>query len=119
MIKTIQLKFNQATYDRESLKYALMHYLLNNKKLVNFKLIEDNELKQLLITSIGSKLIKTPYGEFEAIGIKHAGVNSSKESILWCVEKLGYLPVRIEQYRNNKPWMTAVLIKYNNLLISP
>jgi len=117
--ETIRLEFDQATYDRESLKYALMHYLLNNKKLVNFKLIEDNELKQLLITSIGTKLIKTPYGEFEAIGIKHSGVNSSKESILWCVEKLGYLPVRIEQYRNNKPWMTAVLIKYNNLLILP
>ena len=117
--ETIRLEFDQATYDRESLKYALMHHLLNNKELVNFKLIEDNELKQLLITSIGTNLIKTPYGEFEAIGIKHAGVNSSKESIFWCVEKLGYLPVRIEQYRNKKPWMTAVLTKYNNLLLSP
>ena len=112
------MELDQATYDRESLKYVLMHHLLNNKKLVNFKLIEDNEIKQLLITNIGTKLIKTPYGEFEAVGIKHAGVNSSKESILWCVEKLGYLPVRIEQYRNNKPWMTAVLTKYNNLPLS-
>ena len=117
--ESIRLEFDQATYDRESLKYVLMHHLLNNKKLVNFKLIEDNELKQLLITSIGTKLIKTPYGDFEAIGIKHVGVNSSKESILWCVEKLGYLPVRIEQYRNNKPWMTAVLTKYNNLPLPP
>jgi len=99
-------------HDRVSLQYALMHDLLNGGHRDSYSLQDAEKLKLLTVTDMGSKIVKVPFGKFEAIGIQHRAGNSSRVTTLWCAEELGYLPIMIEQHRKGKLKVRAVLAKY-------
>jgi hypothetical protein len=56
--------------------------------------------------------VEVPFGIFDVTGIQHSRENSSRVTTLWCAEKLGYLPVIIEQHRKGKLGVRAVLTSY-------
>jgi len=99
-------------HDRVSLQYGLMYDLLNGAETGEYLLQDAEELKTLTATNIGAKSVKVPFGKFEALGIQHQRVGSSRVTTLWCVEELGYLPVIIEQHRKGKLRLRAVLTEY-------
>jgi hypothetical protein len=98
--------------DRVSLQYGLMYDLLNGTERDTYFLQDAEKFKELTITNIGVKAVSVPFGKFNAVGIQHQQVNSSRITTLWCAEELGYLPVVIEQHRNGKLRMRAVLTEY-------
>lgn len=102
-------------HDRVSLQYGLMVDLLGDSLRAEYELQDAEKLKLLSISNIGKKMVKVPYGRFEAIGIQHQAENSSRTTTLWCVEELGYLPVIIEQHRKGKRQMRAELAKFERL----
>ncbi len=102
-------------HDRVSLQYGLMYDLLNGGERAEYFLQDAEELKSLSISNIGTKAVKVPFGRFNAVGIQHQRLGSSRVTTLWCVEELGYLPVIIEQHRKGKLRLRAVLTKYNPL----
>lgn len=108
-------EFDGEVHDRVSIQYELMYNLLNGTMSYEYALLDGDKLKQLQITNIGTKTIETPFGKFEAIGIQHRARNSSRVSTLWCAEVLGYLPVLIEQHRDGKRRVRAVLTHYARL----
>jgi len=99
-------------HDRVSLQYALMQDLLNGGHKDEYSLQDAEKLKLLSVTDMGSKIVKVPFGKFEAIGIQHRAGNSSRVTTLWCAKELGYLPIMIEQHRKGKLKVRAVLAKY-------
>ena len=99
-------------HDRVSIQYELMHDLLNGHAAHDYAIVDGEELKELTVTNIGTRKIKVPFGEFEAVGIQHQARNSSRISTLWCVAELGYLPVLIEQHRHGKLRLRAELTDY-------
>jgi len=103
-------------HDRVSIQYELMYNLLNGTTSGEYALLDGAKLKQLQVRNIGTRTIKTPFGNFEAMGIQHRAKNSSRVTTLWCAEALGYLPVLIEQYRDGKRRVRAVLTHYVPLL---
>ena len=105
-------EFEREVHDRVSLQYELMFNLLNGITSSDYALLDGDKLKQLQVTNIGTKTIKTPFGQFEAIGIQHRALNSTRVSTLWFAEELGYLPVLIEQHRKGKRRVRAVLTHY-------
>ena len=100
-------------HDRVSLQYGLMYDLLNGGERAEYFLQDAEELKTLSVSNIGTKAVKVPFGNFDAVGIQHQRVGSSRVTTLWCVEELGYLPVIIEQHRKGKLRLRAVLTKYD------
>ncbi len=98
-----------------SLQYGLMYDMLNGGEKDKYLLQDADELKALSISNVGTKMLKVPYGKFEAIGIRHQREGSSRMTTLWVVEELGYLPVVIEQHRKGKLRLRAVLEKYQAL----
>jgi hypothetical protein len=88
--------------------------LLNERKNDEYSLLDDDELKVLQVTHLGEREIKVPFGKFAAVGVQHRKANSKSDRVttLWCVEKLDYLPVLIEQHRDGKLAMRAVLTEY-------
>ena len=108
-------EFTGEVHDRVSIQYELMHKLLNGVTRGDYALLDGDKLKQLQGSNIGTKTIKTPFGIFEAIGIQHRAKNSSRVSTLWCAEELGYLPVLIEQHRDGKRRVQAILTHYTPL----
>lgn len=100
-------------HDRVSIQYQLMFDLLNGGASRQYLLLDGDELKQLHVKNIGTKNVKVPFGAFEAIGIQHSKENSSRVTTLWCVQELGYLPAIIEQHRDGKLQVRAVLTDYD------
>ena len=98
--------------DRVSIQYQLMHDLLQGGGNAQYVMFDIDEFKTVDIQSIGTKQVRVPAGQFEAVGIQHQRVNSSRVTTLWCVEELGYLPVIIEQHRKGKRQMRAMLKSY-------
>lgn len=105
-------KLKGEAHDRVSIQYELMHDLLNGQAAHDYAIVDGEELKELTVTNIGTRKIKVPFGEFEAVGIQHQARNSSRISTLWCVAELGYLPVLIEQHRHGKLRLRAELTDY-------
>jgi hypothetical protein len=98
--------------DRVSLQYELMLDLLQGKASPEYSLLDGDELKLLQVRNIGTKEVKVPFGKFTATGIQHNKKNSSRVTTLWCAEELDYLPVIIEQHRDGKLRIRAVLTRY-------
>lgn len=104
-------------HDRVSLQYGMMHDLINGIHRSDYFLQDAEKFKPLSITNIGSKPVRVPFGNFEAIGVQHQAEGSSRVTTLWCVEELDYLPVVIEQHRKGKLKMRAVLTAYTPVTI--
>ena len=103
---------DQEVHDRVSIQYQLMHNLMTNSGSSEYAMLDDDELKQISIRTVGEKEIKVPYGRFKAIGIQHQAAGSKRITTLWCAEELGYLPVMIEQRRKGKLKGRLVLAAY-------
>jgi hypothetical protein len=99
-------------HDRVSIQYELMLDLLNGAAEEQYWMLDGDELKLLNVTSVGTRTVEVPFGIFDVTGIQHSRENSSRVTTLWCAEKLGYLPVIIEQHRKGKLGVRAVLTSY-------
>lgn len=104
--------FDGPVHDRVSIQYELMHNLLNEESGGDYALLDGDELKELTVGIVGRRDVKVPFGRFEAVGIQHREKDKDRVNTLWCVEELGYLPVVIEQYRDGKLRVRAVLEEY-------
>ena len=99
-------------HDRVSIQFELMLKLLNGSPADRYVMLNEEELRPILVSNIGRKRVKVPFGSFDAVGIQHRTEDSSRLTTLWCAEKLGYLPVIIEQHKNGKLRVRAVLDEY-------
>ena len=99
-------------HDRVSIQYELMLDLLNGAAEEQYWMLDGDELKLLNVTNVGTRTVEVPFGTFDVTGIQHSKENSSRVTTLWCAEKLGYLPVIIEQHRKGKLGVRAVLTSY-------
>ena len=86
--------------------------LFNEVQQEQYFLQDAEKLKSLSIRNIGNETLAVPFGQFEATGIQHQADGSSRQTTLWVVEELGYLPVIIEQRRKGKLQVRAVLLDY-------
>lgn len=100
------------SFDRVAIQYELMHDLLNGGLGTQYTMFEVDELREVTVTNIGSKIVSTPAGKFEAVGIQHQSANSKRVTTMWCVKKFDYAPVVIEQYKKGKIQVRAALKSY-------
>ncbi len=110
--KESTMMLNDGIKDRISLKYTLMIDLLGDQLQNQYSLYENDKLKKINITNLGTKIITIDNVVYEVIGIKSQAAGSSKLSIFWCAEDLEFLPILIEQYRDDKLWLSASLSSY-------
>ena len=103
-------------HDRVSIQFELMLKLLNNSPADRYVMLNEEELRPIVVSNIGKKRVKVPFGSFDAVGIQHRTEDSSRLTTLWCVEELGFLPVIIEQHKNGKLRVRAVLDEYAPLV---
>jgi hypothetical protein len=100
------------TYDRASIQYALMLDLLNGRRSDSYTMLDGDRRKQLGITYTDDIVADVPLGEYPVTVVQHRTEGSSRRTVLYCAPALGYLPVRIEQYKNDKLNVRAELTAY-------
>lgn len=99
-------------HDRVSIQYEVMHDLISGDTSANYTMFEIDRLRPVNVQIIGEKTVKVPAGEFLVIGVQHQAEGSKRVTTLWCAERLGYLPVVIEQHRKGKLKVRATLEDY-------
>jgi len=110
-----QTSMEGLAYDRVSMQYELMLDLLNGNPAEEYVLFDIDEIKNITVRHIGSRVISVPAGKFSAIGIQHKTPESKRVTTMWCAEALDYLPVIIEQHRKGKLRLRAELRSYTPL----
>lgn len=104
--RTYDLK--DGTVDRLSLQFALMLALEEGRREQTLTVL-DGEEKPLQLVYEDTK-VEVPFGKFEAVKVRHQRPGSSRATVLYCARDLGFLPVRIEQYRKGKLHVRAELV---------
>jgi hypothetical protein len=110
--REFQTDLRGRVHDRLSIQYELMLDLLSGREEERYAMLDGDELKLLEVRNIGTRELETPYGTFKATGIQHNKKDSTRITTLWCAEELDYLPIVIEQHRDGKLRVRAVLKTY-------
>ena len=100
------------TVDRGSLQYALMLDLARGRSAAAYTMLDGDRRKPLVIEQAGERTIDVPLGTYTVREVRHQTQGSSRRAVLFLARELNYLPVRIEQYKNDKLRVRAELVSY-------
>jgi hypothetical protein len=110
--KALSYDIDELTVDRLSLQYALMLDLINGRSAPAYTMLDGDRRKSLTISQSGDQVIEVPLGKYEVREVRHQNQGSSRRVVLYCAKDLGYLPVRIEQYKNDDLRVRAELVSH-------
>jgi len=91
----ITVKLKPGAIDKFTLQLAVMRDLKQNKKTLDYTIVDDGKLKHYHFTILGYENIKTPAGTYKAIKIKRERKKKKRTTYMWCAPKLHFLPVKI------------------------
>lgn len=109
----VLLQLDGISHDNVSIQYELMYDLLNGGPSETYVLFDVDKMRIANVRNIGTRVIETRAGRYEAVGIQHQKEGSSRVTTLWCAAELDYLPVVIEQHRKGKLNFRATLTSYS------
>jgi hypothetical protein len=114
--KTIDIPMPENAVDRALLQLVLMADLKNHNLKEQYAVYNKDEFIPVNVERIGTESITVPIGTFPTVVLRHTSNDGSSETILWCAEKLNYLPVRIQSSDHGSKVLVANLSAINGLL---
>lgn len=111
----LEYPIDAMTVDRASLQYALMMDLARGRSAAAYTMLDGDRRKPLVIEQSGERSVDVPLGTYGTLEVHHQTRGSSRRAVLYMAEALGFLPVRIEQYKNDKLRIRAELVSYTSL----
>jgi hypothetical protein len=95
--------------DELSVQIALMVELLNGKTPEKFLLLDKNSVREYQYARDGEETISTPFGDVATIVYSAQKQGSPRITRFWCAPSRGYIPVRVEQKRqDNVEWSMQI-----------
>ncbi len=101
------MPLENGTQDKLLYQLRLMVDLPTRKPALRYPVADGGKLKYYDIEIVGKERIRTKLGSFDTIRLHR--IKGSRKTTLWCAEQLAYLPVRIEQQKNDDSPVVAVL----------
>jgi hypothetical protein len=111
--RAIDIPMPENAVDRAMLQLVLMADLKNDNLQAQYAVYDKDEFIPINVERMGEETIKTPLGTYETVKLRHASEDGSSETILWCAEELGYLPVRIQSNDDGDKVLVANLSEVN------
>lgn len=98
-----QIAIEAGTVDRMSLQLKVMLNRLagNDGKEIVYMIVEDHEIREYRFEVMGQERIATEAGRYDTVRLERR--HGDRTTIFWSAPTLGYLPVRVEQQRTNRP----------------
>jgi hypothetical protein len=87
--------------DDLSVQIALMVALMRGQTPDKFSLLSGNSVREYRYTREGEEPVTTPMGTIPTIVYRSEKQNSPRVTRFWCAPSLGYIPLKIQQTRNN------------------
>lgn len=105
----VELPLEHGVYDRATLQLALMQELAAEGTPGPHGLIDDETIKTYRYEIAGMETLETPAGTHAALKVTQTREGSSRHTIIWAAPALEYLPIKIEQRRNDEVLTTLLL----------
>jgi len=111
--RPIDIPMPENAVDRAMLQLVLMADLKNDDLKEQYAVYDKDEFIPITVERVGEETIKAPIGTFSTVVLRHSSEDGSSETILWCAEELGYLPVRIQANDDGSKVLVAHLSVIN------
>lgn len=115
---SMDLPLEPGVHDRATLQLALMLELDARSAPASHALIDDASVKTYSYELAGEETLVTPAGSHDTIKVVQRREGSSRHTIIWLAPELRYLPVRIEQRRDDESLTTLLLESVQGLSVS-
>jgi len=109
----IDIPMPENAVDRAMLQLVLMADLKNDNLKEQYAIYNKDEFISVTVERLREETVKVPIGTFSTIVLRHMDAEGSSETLLWCAEELGYLPVRIQSNDDGKKVLVANLSAIN------
>jgi len=102
--------------DRLSVTLSVMDALQKDGfEQAELKVFDNGRVKTMLFTNEGAETVKTRMGNLETIRVRSNAVGGgTRHTTTWFAPELGYVPVKIEQYKRKKLVARLTLSKLRN-----
>ncbi len=97
------------TVDKLSVQLLLMRDLQAGKREMEYSVADGGTLKIYRFFRGEDEVLKSPVGELKTIRVKRDRGRKDRYTEFWCAPRLGYLPVRIIQYRDGEEHARMIL----------
>lgn len=101
--------------DKLLFQLKMMHDLKNGAELLEYSVADGGKIKKYIIKKIGEEILEIPLGRFKTIKLQR--ITPTKTTIWWCAEKLHYLPIKIQQKKQQGSRVVAVLRKLEGIAL--
>ena len=97
----VNLPLTPQVQDDGSVQLALMVELLAGRTPPTVQLIDKNSVREYVFTRDGEATIKTPMGDVHTLIFKSQKKNSPRITRFWCAPDRGYVPMRVQQKKDD------------------
>jgi hypothetical protein len=105
----IDLPLQPGIQDELSVQIALMVELLRGRTPERFLLLDKSSVREYHYVREGADTVSTPFGNIEAIIYRSQKEGSPRVTRFWCAPSRGYIPLRVEQKRqDNIEWSMQI-----------
>ncbi len=111
--KPWSMSLEHGTQDKLLYQLRIMQDLPTNKNTLRYPVADGGKLKYYDIEVVGKERIRTKLGVFDTIRLRR--IKGSRKTTLWCARQLSYLPVRIEQQKNDDSPVIATLTSVSGI----
>jgi Protein of unknown function (DUF3108) len=98
---TVDMPIPPGIQDDLSVQIALMVGLLRDHTPQTFSLLSGNSVREYRYSREGEETLTTPAGTFPTLVYSAQKQNSPRITRFWCAPSLGYIPLRVQQKRND------------------
>ncbi len=100
--------------DKLSYQLAIMWDLQAGKRLLEYELVDEHEIKTYRFAAISEEVLETPIGKLKTLKLERVNEKPNRSTTLWCASALRYLPVRLDK-RKNGATDTAIIESFSGL----
>ena len=100
---------NMQLLDKLLYQYALMYDMKNGIIPEKYNVLDYRKIRTYYFRTLGNENIETPIGTFDTVKLIKTRDSNNKQTIMWCVKALDYLPVKLEEYDNDNRVSTAII----------
>jgi hypothetical protein len=98
----VDMPLQPGTQDDLSVQIAVMVELLAGRTPDQFLLIDKNSVREYRYTREGEESVSTPFGKVDTVIFRSQKKGSPRVTRFWCAPQQGYIPVRVEQKKDDE-----------------
>jgi Protein of unknown function (DUF3108) len=97
----VDMPITPGIQDDLSIQIELMHELLIGRTPEKLALLDKNSVREYRYVREGEATLSTPVGTVETVIYRSQKAGSPRVTRFWCAPSKGYVPMRVEQRRND------------------